>query len=151
MWLIVSLCKQQEVKLHQLRIDRAARCLADSERTAFTLPILIVSFSPRLAVPSQDAPCDDGKTERLHREEHSQWTSLGWAAAQRHKALQWASLLTRWTSLQQHTAPMLMVSSRLWCFRRIDLLNLRQAGNALAGSQPATKYSPKSTVKSVYI
>lgn len=151
MRLIVSLCKQQEVKLHQLWIDRAARWLADSERTPFTLPILIVSISPRLAVPSQDAPFDGGKTERLHREEHSQWTSLGWAAAQRHKALQWAPSMTRWASLLQHTALMLIVYSRLWCFRRIDLLNLRQAGNALAGSQPATKYSPKSTLKSVYI
>lgn len=55
---MVSLWRQQEVKLHQLQIDRAGRWLADSERTLFPLPILIMLSSPRMAVPSPDAPFD---------------------------------------------------------------------------------------------
>lgn len=59
---------------------------------SFTLPILIMSFSPLMAAVSQVASFDGWTTEQLYCEEYRQWTSLSGIAAALNRPLKpWVS------------------------------------------------------------
>lgn len=98
--------------------DRPSRRLTDSETMSFTLPILIMSFSPLMAAVSQVASFDGSNTEQLYCEEYRQWTSLSGTAAALNRPLKpWVSgQCNVWSEMHSpdySAGPRQVISSRL--------------------------------------